>query len=118
MWEDEIDAAAMDVESLAEMLRRHRRALDVPTRTPAAPRALPSRLIRARRLPQHEIRGIALVGRDLDAGAGDHLVARAPRELAVVAHAGDGEKHVAVGEVSVLRRDQTLDHADHAGDVI
>ena len=37
------------------------------------------------RLPQHEIGGIALVGRDLDPRAGDHLVAAAAREPAVIA---------------------------------
>src|SRR5262245_16042018 len=32
--EDEVDAAAVNVEGLAEMGSRHRRALDVPARTP------------------------------------------------------------------------------------
>src|SRR4029078_268329 len=34
MRKDEVDAAAMDVESLAEMLPRHGRAFDVPAWTP------------------------------------------------------------------------------------
>ena len=34
--EHQIDAAAMDVERLAEMLPRHRRAFDVPAGPPAA----------------------------------------------------------------------------------
>ena len=36
MRKHQIDAAAMDVELLAEMLPRHRRAFDVPARTAAA----------------------------------------------------------------------------------
>src|SRR5258708_17091155 len=39
----------------------------------------PRRLARLRRLPQHEIHRIALIGRDLDAGAGEHLVERTLR---------------------------------------
>src|SRR6478609_8377374 len=61
--EDEVDAAAMDVESLAEMLPRHGRAFDVPARTPRrrdAGRRRPRRLAGLRRLPQHEIHRVAL----------------------------------------------------------
>ena len=62
---------------------RHRRAFDVPARTAGrrdAAGARPSRLVRLRRLPQHEVHRIALVGRDVDARAGEHLVERAPRQ--------------------------------------
>src|SRR5205085_1856349 len=83
MRKDQIDAAAMDVEGLAEMRLAHRRAFDVPARPAAAPRAVPARLLRRRRLPQHKIAGVLLVGRDLDAGAGDQLVAAAPGQPAV-----------------------------------
>ena len=34
MGKDKVDTAAMDVEGLAQMLPRHRRALDVPARAP------------------------------------------------------------------------------------
>src|SRR5512147_495972 len=77
--EDEVDAAAMDVEGLAEMLPRHGRAFDMPAGTPRcrdAGRRRPRRLAWLRRLPQNEVHRVALVGRDLDAGAGDHLVKR------------------------------------------
>ena len=40
-------------------------------------------------LPQHEVAGIALVGRDIDARAGQQLVRAAARELAVVGEAAD-----------------------------
>ena len=43
----------------------------------AAPGHVPARLVPGRRLPQHEIHRVALVGRDLDPRAGDHLVERA-----------------------------------------
>ena len=43
----EVDAAPMNIEDLAKILRAHRRALDVPAGPPAPPRALPARLIGA-----------------------------------------------------------------------
>ena len=39
--EDEIDAAAMDVEGLAQKRLAHRRAFDVPAGAALAPRAIP-----------------------------------------------------------------------------
>ena len=98
--EDKVDAAAMDVEDvlvgvvafqpaaerLEQLGHRHGRAFDMPAR-PAEPgdacRRRPARLARLRRLPQHEVHLVALVGGDVDAGAGQHLVERAPRQRAV-----------------------------------
>jgi hypothetical protein len=72
-----VDAATMDVEALAEMLPGHRGAFDVPAGTAGhgdVSGRRPGRLARFRRLPQHEVRRIALVGGYVDAGAGDHLI--------------------------------------------
>ena len=44
--ENEVETAAVDVEGLAEMRLAHRRAFDVPARPAAAPRAVPTRLVR------------------------------------------------------------------------
>src|SRR5205814_1481546 len=49
--EDQVDAAAMDVEGLAEQGLAHRRALDMPARAAAAPGAVPARLGWRARLP-------------------------------------------------------------------
>src|SRR5947207_10354173 len=51
----EIDAAAMDVEDLAQKLPGHCRAFDMPAWPAPAPRALPARRLGIRRLPQHEV---------------------------------------------------------------
>jgi hypothetical protein len=116
----QIDAAAVDVEGLAQMPVRHGRALDVPP-GPAqrldAARARPGRLARARRLPQHEVHGVALVGRYLDAGAGQHLVQRSVRQLAVVRHRRDMEQHVVLGHIGAALIHQLLDHRLHVVDV-
>ena len=78
----------------------------------------PRRLARLRWLPQHEIPGIALVGRDLDARAGDQLVERALGKLAVVRHGGHAEQHVLLGDVGVARSDETLDQRLHLLDML
>jgi hypothetical protein len=59
--EHEIHAAGVDVEAVAEVLERHRRALDVPARAALAPRARPSPTpLLGAALPQREIERVAL----------------------------------------------------------
>ena len=84
--EDEVEAAGVDVEDLAEVALAHRRALDVPARTSPAPRRVPARLLGARLLPEHEVGGVLLVRLDGDAGARDVVLEVAARERAVVGH--------------------------------
>ena len=115
--ENEVEPAAMDVEGLAELGLAHRRAFDMPARPAAAPRAVPTGLVGGRGFPEHKIAGVALIGRDLDPGAGDHLVAAAARELAVARPGGDREQHMPLGGIGVLRRNQPLDQGDHLRDV-
>jgi hypothetical protein len=118
---DEIDAAAVDVEDLAEMLPRHRRALDMPARAPGrgdAGRRWPRRLARLRGLPQHEIEGRALVGRDVDAGARLHLVEGPLRQPAVLGHRGHAEQRVLLRHIGMAVRDEALDESRHLADVL
>ena len=115
--EQQVGAAAMDVEIGAEIAPRHCAALDVPTRAAAAPRTLPARQLGRRGLPQHEVARIALVVGDLYSGAGEQLLRVAPRQRAVARVRGDGEQHVAGGRVGMAAGDQPLDHFDHLGDV-
>jgi hypothetical protein len=110
--EGQVDAAAVDVDGLAQRLVDHRRALDVPARAARAPGAVPLGLVLLGRLPQHEVGGVALVGRDLDPGAGDHVVQVAARQLAVVREGLGVEQHVALGGVGAAVVDQLADHLD------
>jgi hypothetical protein len=66
---------------LAEQLRRHRRAFDVPAGPAPAPRRFPRRLAGLGRLPQHEVERVALGFVDLDARAGAQVVERLPESL-------------------------------------
>jgi hypothetical protein len=55
MREDQVVAAAVDVDLFAQELHAHGRAFDVPARPALAPGALPARLARLRSLPEGEV---------------------------------------------------------------
>src|SRR5579884_1843003 len=107
--EDEVEPAAMDIDGLAKMLLDHRRALDVPTGAPPGPRRIPADHAFFTRLPQHKVRGIALVRRDLDAGAGDHLLTITTGEHAIIGVARHREKDMAFGFIGMTEAHQSLD---------
>ena len=73
--EDQVGAAAVQVERRAELLHRHRRALDVPAGPADAERRAPRGLVGERRLPEHEVERVA------------------PVRIVGVAAAGPGEPH-------------------------
>src|SRR3712207_1111480 len=77
----EVDPAGVQIETLAEVGDRHRRALDVPAGVALAPRAVEAHdPPRARRLPEDEVARVALVVVDLlDAVPGPELVERVAR---------------------------------------
>ena len=77
--EDQVGAAAVQVDGGAELAQGQRRALDVPAGRPGPHRRLPRRLVVERRLPQHEVERVALV-RVVDVAAAlggerEHLLA-------------------------------------------
>jgi len=113
----QVDAAGMDVDGVAQVGGGHRRAFDMPARAAAAPGRFPAGQVVAGWLPQHEIAGVALVRGHLDAGAGQHFVRVAPRQLAVAVEGGDREQHVAFGGIGVPGLDQPLDHGDDLRDM-
>ena len=96
MREDEILAAAMDIQRLAEVLHAHRGALDVPARAAHAPRGLPRRLARLLRLPDGEIHRMALVRVNVDARAALQILEVLAAELAVAGESLRVVVHVAV----------------------
>jgi len=65
----------------------------------------------------HKIGGVALIGRNLDPGAGDHVVAAAPRQLPIVKVGGHREQHMTLGCIGVSARDQPFGHCDHLRDI-
>ena len=78
MREDEIEPAAMDVEASRRDAPRSSPSIRYASPAGRGPTGCPSRAGRAGDgFHSTKSAGIALVGRDLDARAGDHLVARA-----------------------------------------
>ena len=76
--EDQVGAAAVDLEVHAEDLLGHRRALDVPARAPAAPGRVPGGVLALlARLPEREVLGRLLELGGVVALALLHLVERA-----------------------------------------
>ncbi len=57
MGEDEIVAAAVNVDGFAQVVQAHARAFDVPARSSRSPWAFPERLARLGRFPEREIAG-------------------------------------------------------------
>src|SRR2546423_15388858 len=63
VWEDEVEAAAVDLEARAEELLREHRALDVPPRPTSPPGRVPGRVLALLvRLPEGEVARILLQG--------------------------------------------------------
>ena len=117
--EAQVDAAAVDVERGAEVLLRHRGALDVPAGTARAPRRRPGgggRLgLLLPALPEREVARVALAARVGVAGR-LHVVDLLVRELAVLRPRAHVEVDVAgavLGGVRVAAHDQLGDQLDH-----
>ena len=116
--EDEVAAAAVDVDGLAEVFRGHGAALDVPAGASLAPRALPERLAGLRGLPEREVERALLALVDLDARAGVELFEALLRELAVLGEARHAEVDVAVRFIGVALFDKLLDDVDDCVDFV
>ena len=116
--EDQVGAAAVDVEPLAEVAVRHRRALDVPAGAAVAPRARPERLAGLRPLPQREVERALLLLVHLDARARLEIVGALARELAVTGEARHRIVDVAAGGVGEALLLQPANDVDHLGDVL
>ena len=141
--EDEVDAAAVDVEDLAlrriaageprlegldEVLPRHGRALDVPAGTARrrdAGRRGPGRILRPGGFPEHEIhrrracraprpRGRRTAARRGSASRRRRISGRSGR----FCMAATREQHVLLGHIGRPARDQPLDDHAHLVDVL
>ena len=117
--EDQVEAAAVDVEGVAEVLVGHRRALQVPAGPAAAPGRLPARRLGSPGLaPFHRAKSR---GSRLPVSPSPERLARCRRSLvgqrAVPGEGADVEVDVAVGLVGVAAFDEAAHHLDHLGDV-
>src|SRR5437867_10984439 len=76
--EDEVLAAPVDVERVAQVLDRHGGTFDVPARASWPPRTRPGRITRLGGLPQRKVHRVALTLIHFDAATGLQLVELAP----------------------------------------
>ena len=120
MGEHVVLATGVDVESLAEVLERHRRALEVPAREALAPAAVPAELTAlAGRPPEREVGMVALVRLELAAVARPQLVQRVAGQRAVAGERRDLVVQVAGGgEVGVAEVLESLGEREHLRDVL
>ena len=118
LGEDQIAAAAVEVDRGVEFTHGERRTLDVPARSSGSPQRFPRRLALGRGLPQHEVQWVPLVGIiDVAAsfsGVRQHRLAVVPRDLAESGKRADVEVHGAAGFVGVSSIE---DHPDETSDV-
>src|SRR5438552_8726837 len=110
VWEDEVEAAAVDLEARAEELLREHRALDVPPRPAAPPGRVPGRVLALLvSLPECEVARILLQRVRLlllD------LIRQLSGEPTVLRKARDPEVDVALDRVGVPGVDELADEAD------
>ena len=96
----QIQPTAVNVERRPQQFIAHRRAFDMPAGTAPAPRAVPTRLVARRRLPQHKIHRVFFVGCHLNPRACNHVVNGATRQRAVVFVSFHPEKSVTLVDIS------------------
>ena len=116
MREDQVVAAAVDVDLLAEILAGSWPSTRYASRAGPLPHGLSqngSPGLAAFQSAKSSRILLALV--DLDPRAGQHIVEVAVRELAVIRVGCDAEVDIAVGRVGVVALDQAGDEADDLG---
>ena len=119
--ESQIGAARVDIEALAQILHRHRGALDVPAREPLAPRARPFHdAAGTRGLPQREVGRMSLPWIRLEIAVSlTEFVQCVARQLAVPVEARDVVvDRPVVDHVGVTRVDEHGGQLDHLLDVL
>ena len=124
MRKDEVHAAAVEIDRLAEDRHRHRGAFEVPAGTAASPRRIPGGaallVLGLRRFPEREILCVLLRVVVLrHARAGLQFARVEPRELAVGGELADREiDRPVVRLVRDALVHQALDERDHFGDIV
>ena len=118
--EDEVGAAAVQVDGGAQLPHGQGRALDVPAGPARSPERLPRRLVLGRGLPEHEVERIALVGIvGIAAPLGrqrQHVLSRKVADLPEAVELGHLEVDAAAGLVGETAVEHHADEAENVGD--
>src|SRR5579864_3634894 len=117
MDRDMVEAARMNIQRLAEVLHRHRRALDMPSRVAASPRTLPlHQMVRLVEHPQRKVVRAFLVRRMFEPLSRMLLVEALTRESSSAIRAApllDVEVYTRRRHVRVAVLDDAPDERDH-----
>ena len=116
--ENEIAAAAVEIKRVAQIMPRHRRALDVPARPPRSPRTVPRRFSRFRRFPHGKVAGIPFLVIHFDPRTGQHILHFAPGKFPVIRKRGNIVVHVAGKHIRVAFFNERLHHRNDVVHVI
>ena len=116
--EDQVLAAAVDIDGLAQVAVGHGGALDMPAGTAGAPGGIPGGLPGLRCLPQGKIHGVLLLLAHVDPGSGLEILQGLMAQLAVFPELRGAVVHVPVGGIGVALVDKGLDQSDDLGDVL
>ena len=118
--EHEIAPSPVDVDRLAELAQHQGRALDVPPRPARPPARLPGRLVGQRRLPQHEVERVALVGvvgpPPVLGGEREHVGPVVPADAPELGEGRHAEVHRAAGLVGVAALERGADQREDLRD--
>ena len=121
MREAEVVTAAVNVKLLLEMVQRHRRALDVPSRATGPPRRIPSRLSGFCCLPQGEVLVVPLSGPRFvhapTSARSDGIDGLAGELSVLVRSRFNMEVHAIIGFVGMTFVDEVLRDANHVVNV-
>ena len=116
--EEQILAAAVNIEGFAQVFHAHGAALNVPAGTAHAPGAGPGRLAGLLRLPYGKIGGVLLGAVHFDACAGFQIFQVLARQAAVAGEGGGIKVHVAVYLIGQPLVHQPLHQRDDLGNML
>ena len=116
-----VDATAMDIEMLSQILHAHGRALNVPSWISSTPWRIPHHCLFSELAvgePEDEILRIALVAVHHDPGSAELILLLLACKLSIVINGVDGEIYISSGSIGVALLLQSLDKGDHILDVV
>ena len=116
--EEQVLAAAVDVEGLAQVGGAHGRALDVPAGTAHAPGAFPRGLAGLLCLPESKVQRVLLDLVHAHARAALQILQILPAQAAIAGEGAHAVVHVALGFVGQSLVDEPLDERDDLRDVL
>ena len=113
VWEDQVTAAAVEIEAFAKVFHAHGRAFNMPARASVAPRAFPVRFAGFGCFPQRKIKRVMLFVVNVNAGAGHHIFQLASGKFAVAVKLFNAVIYIAVKLIGIAFINKGLYNIDN-----